>query len=72
MKIKDITYSNKNDFKAIFICTLCKREYESWGCSDSNFYTNILPNALCPKCGKNSFGESSEELKKRLGKVYRI
>ena len=29
MKIKDITYSNRNDFKAVFMCEKCKHEFEA-------------------------------------------
>lgn len=72
MNILKITYSNRNDFKAVFACPLCGHEYEAWGYSDANFYNNVMPNAICPKCGKNSLGETEEESKKRLGWVDRI
>lgn len=72
MKIKEITYSNRNDFKAIFICPNCNHEYAGWGYSDGNFYENVMPNAICPECGKNENGETESELKARLGRTYRI
>ena len=72
MNIKDITYSHNNDFKAVFVCPICKCEFESWGYSDANFYNNVMPNAICRKCGKNSHGETEAELQKRLGRVYHI
>lgn len=72
MNIKEIIYSNRNDFKAIFTCPLCKREFEAWGYSDANYYNNVMPNAICPNCGKNSRGETEEELKARVGRTYRI
>lgn len=72
MKIINITYSHNNDFKAIFVCPLCCYKYESWGYSDANFYNNVMPNAICPKCGKNEHGEGVEELIKRVGRTYRI
>ena len=72
MNIKEITYSNRNDFKAIFTCPLCAHEFEAWGYSDGNYYFNVVPNAICPKCGKNSLGETEEELKARVGRTYRI
>ena len=73
MKIKEITYSNgRNDFKAVFVCPLCKHEYEAWGYSDANFYNNVMPNAICPKCGKNEAGEDEKALEKRLGHTVRI
>ena len=73
MNIKQITYSNgRNDFKAIFVCPLCEHEYEAWGSSDANFYENVMPNAICSTCGKNSLGETEEQLRARLGRTYRI
>lgn len=72
MKIKDFTYSNNNDFKAVFVCPLCGYAYEAWGYSDGNFYNNVMPNAICPKCGKNEHGEDETALKARVGHTYRI
>lgn len=73
MKILEITYTNgRNDFKAIFNCPSCNYKYEAWGYSDGNFYNNVMPNAICPKCGKNEKGETENELKTRLGHTYRI
>lgn len=73
MKIKEITYSNgRNDFKAIFTCPLCNYEYEAWGYSDSNFYNNVMLNAICPQCGKNEKGENEKALKERLGHIVSI
>ena len=45
MNIKEIKYSHRNDFKAIFVC---------------------------PKCGLNSYGETMEQLKTRVGREYVI
>lgn len=73
MKIKEITYTNgRNDFKAIFNCPLCNYECECWGYSDENFYNNVMPNVICPKCQKNERGETEEELIKRTGFTYHI
>lgn len=72
MNIKEILHSHRNDFKAIFACPLCKYEFEAWGYSDANYYDNVLPNAICPECGKNSLGETEEELVTRVGRTYRI
>lgn len=73
MKIKECTYSNgRNDFKAIFTCPLCDYEYEAWGYSDDNFYDRVMPNAICPKCGKNEKGENEETLRAKLGHTVRL
>lgn len=65
MKIKKYTYSSRNDFKAVFVCEHCEHEFEKWGYSDSNYYNNVVPNALCPKCNLNSQNENEEQSKNR-------
>lgn len=72
MKIKVITYRHRNDFKAIFMCEHCKHEFEAWGYSDSNYYNNVIPNAICPNCGINSSRENKEQLEARVGRIYVI
>lgn len=72
MKIKDITYSSRNDFKAVFMCEKCKHEYTAWGYSDNYFYNDVLPNAICPECGLNSQGETREQLIERVGRDFEI
>lgn len=72
MDIKEIEYKNRNDFKAVFVCEHCGHEFKEWGYDDDNYWNNVMPNALCPKCGKNSNNENEEQLKNRLGRIYRI
>ena len=72
MKAKNITYRSRNDFKAIFQCEHCNNEFEAWGYDDSNYWLNVIPNAICPKCGINSNGEDAEQSEKRLGRTYKI
>lgn len=72
MNIKEIIYSHRNDFVAIFVCPKCGHEFEAWGYSDANYYNNVMPNAICPKCGLNSYGETMEQLKTRVGREYVI
>ena len=72
MNIKEITNRSRNDFKAVFVCSECGHEFEAWGYSDANYYDNVLPNAICPQCGKNSYGETEEQLKSRVGRAYFI
>ena len=66
------TYRSRNDFKAIYKCDQCGHEQEGWGYSDGFFYGTVMPNALCPKCGKNSYGETAEQLKSRLGQIFAL
>jgi len=52
MKIKEITFQNRRDFKAIFICDGCGHESSGFGYDDANFHQNVIPEMICPKCGK--------------------
>lgn len=54
MKIKEITYQNRRDFKAIFVCEHCGFEEERWGYDDANFHNNVVPDMECPNCGKKA------------------
>ena len=72
MTIKNITYRYRNDFKADFQCEKCGHSFYAWGYSDSNYYENVLPNAICPECGLNSLGENEEQLIARVGRTYVI
>lgn len=42
MRIKEITYQNRRDFKAKFICPHCGYEEEKWGYDDANFHQNVI------------------------------
>lgn len=72
MFIKEYTYLHRNDFKAIYVCELCKHEQEGWGYNDAFFHDTVVPNATCPKCGKNSKGETAEECKARMGREFTL
>ena len=72
MIITQVTYQHRNDFRAIYKCDQCGHEQEGWGYSDGFFYDTVMPNALCPKCGKNSYGENAEQLKARLGRIFAL
>ena len=54
MRIKEITYQNRRDFKAIFECEHCGHTREEWGYDDANFHNNVIPNKVCPVCGKKA------------------
>lgn len=57
-----------NDYKSVWECEHCRHSYIGWGYYDWNFDWNVIPNAICPKCGKSALGETAEEQMKRLGK----
>ena len=54
MRIKEITYQNRRDFKAVFECEHCGHTCEEWGYDDANFHNNVIPNKVCPICGKKA------------------
>lgn len=54
MKIKEITWQNRRDFQAIYICEHCGNEEKKPGYDDSNFHRNVIPNMICKSCGKKS------------------
>jgi len=55
MIIKKYTFELHNDFSAILVCEDCESEQElTTGYKDAYYYTRVLPNILCKKCGKSS------------------
>lgn len=59
MRIKEITYRSRRDFKAIFLCENCGFEKEKWGYDDPNFHENVIPAMTCPECGNSSGVQTS-------------
>ena len=72
MKELETLYVHRNDYKSVWMCEHCGYTYEGWGYLDRNFDENVIPNAVCPKCGKSALGETEEEQIQRLGRTYRI
>ena len=55
MRIKDIVYQNRRDFKAIYECEHCGNiTGEKWGYDDAYFHQNVIPAMKCEKCGKTA------------------
>lgn len=54
MKIKEIIYQHRRDFRAIYECEHCKHEVEKTGYDDSYFHQEVIPNMECNMCGKKS------------------
>lgn len=52
MKIKEITYQNRRDFKAVYECEHCGHTFTDWGYDDANFHNNVIPSWKCKECGK--------------------
>ena len=43
MKLKEKTYQNRRDFKAIYKCEKCGSEVKNDGYDDANFHENVTP-----------------------------
>ena len=54
MKIKEITWRHRRDFKAIFVCEHCSHEEEMHGYDDANFHKNVIPKFKCESCEQPS------------------
>ena len=62
MKIKKITWQNRNDFYAILECEHCNNEQElKSGYSDSYYYDKVLPSITCVKCRKDRAGKITDQ-----------
>lgn len=72
MTITAMKWRVRNDFRATFKCENCGNEGDARGYSDSYFYGTVMPNAICPKCGKNRHEETEEELKARTGRSFHL
>lgn len=55
MKIEKITWQNRRDFYAIYVCEHCgAKTKEKSGYDDRNFHENVIPKMKCEKCGKTA------------------
>lgn len=72
MKEIETLYVSRNDYKSVWECEQCSHTMEAWGYADQNFDENVIPNAICPECHKSGSGETAEEQKARLGRVYSL
>ena len=60
MKIKNIYDQGGRDFYAIYQCEHCGFEHKSHGYDDDNFHNNVIPNMMCPECGKKGVSNESK------------
>lgn len=54
MRIKEILYQNRRDFKAIYECEHCGHTVEGRGYDDYNFHHNVIPDMVCDVCGNKA------------------
>ena len=54
MKIKEMLWQNRRDFKAMFECEHCGFTEIRTGYDDDFFHNTVVPNIKCFKCGKTA------------------
>lgn len=54
MRIKEITYQYRRDFKCVYECEHCGHEEKGLGYDDANFHENVIPRFECGNCGKKA------------------
>lgn len=62
MKLLEVTYRHRNDFHWRGQCENCRHiERYGDGYADAFYCLTVIPHRYCPKCGKNSYGETPPE-----------
>ena len=61
MKIKTILNQHRRDFQAIYECEYCGHTHEGSGYDDAYFHNTVIPDMVCPECGKKA-GENYRPL----------
>ena len=61
MKIKTILSQHRRDFYAIYECEHCGHTHEGSGYDDAYFHNTVIPDMVCPECGKKA-GENYRPL----------
>ncbi len=54
MRIKRFISQHRRDFTAVYECEHCGYEEEGSGYDDAFFHNKIIPDKVCPKCGKKA------------------
>ncbi len=54
MKIKRIISQYRRDFTAEYECEHCGHTYTDSGYDDDYFHRTVIPEKVCPKCGKKA------------------
>jgi len=58
MKIQQVTWQSRFDYKAIMECEHCdKTEVDNHGYDDTNYHVNVIPRYCCKWCDKNRAGD---------------
>lgn len=54
MRIKKIISQYRRDFQAIYECEHCGYTTNGYGYDDEFYHNEVIPNKVCPKCGKKA------------------
>ena len=72
MRILKINSQSRRDFRADYICENCLNIIkDQYGYDDANFHDNVIPQMICPKCGKKA-DESYRPLRTKYPEGYQI
>jgi len=71
MRIKEIIWQHRRDFRAIFQCEHCNIEYEMRGYDDANFHNNVIPAFKCCRCGEKA-NENYRPLSTKYPEGYQV
>ena len=52
MRIREILYQHRRDFKAVYECEGCGSIGEGKGYDDDYFHNEVIPDMRCTVCGK--------------------
>ena len=69
MKIKEMLWQNRRDFKAIFECETCGATEELRGYDDRYFHNMVIPKMKCKVCGQKAINYQPREPKYDDGEV---
>ena len=71
MRIKEIIEQHRRDFTAIYECEHCGYTKKGSGYDDANFHNNVVPNMICPECGKKA-SENYRPLTTKYPEGYQV
>lgn len=54
MRIKEILWQHRRDFRALYECEHCGHERKGSGYDDTYFHREVIPKMRCEKCGKTA------------------
>ena len=71
MRIREIISQHRRDFTAMYECEHCGYTKKGSGYDDANFHNNVVPNMVCPECGKKA-SENYRPLTTKYPEGYQI